>query len=227
MRHKLLQLLSAIFFIMLMIGAGPQQVLASFQAQEAEKAAERGRGQAKKAGEEARRTRGEAEREGRQRGVEARDSAKAEVEKVREDAEEAVDETGEEVKREGRQAQDAAEREARHAEEGARGNMRMERGKARSPEALLAQIETAKANEMERHVTRMTRIEEIRLLAEAESNQNALERVSALVEKEKTLHEKKMAGFTQMETRFHERMSRKQGKDAAKKTTGAEAGTEQ
>lgn len=225
MRHKLLQLLGAVFFIMLMIGAGPQQVLASYQAQEAEKAAERGRG--KKAGEEARRTRGEAEREGRRRGEEARDSANAEVEKIREDAEAAGDETGKEVKREGRQAQDAAEREARHAEEGARGNIRLERGKARSPEALIAQIQTAKANEMERHVTRMARIEEIRLLAETESNQNALERVSALVEKEKSLHEKKMAGFTQMETRFHERMNRKQGKDDAKKTTDHEVGTEQ
>ena len=84
------------------------------------------------------------------------------------------------------------------------------------------QEESAKAKEMERHASRMQRIEEIQGHASSDQNEEALERVNALIDKENKLHEKKMAKLAEMEKRY----LRKMEKQAANESAGAGEGNQ-
>ena len=113
---------------------------------------------------------------------------------------------GEREAREGRQS-DPAEREARQEGQELRDNDRGLRGRDRTPDELKAQLANAKEQEMLRHEGRMAQIEEVRAHAEQSANENALERIAKLVEKENALHEKKMDKLLRMEDKLAGRMS--------------------
>ena len=116
---------------------------------------------------------------------------------------------------------DEEEREERRATRESVENHRDIRGRDRTPEQLQTQIADAIEQELQRHQTRLGRIEEIRGMAEADGNQSALDRVAALVEKENSIHEKKMNKFKEMEARLAQRMDGKaeQGKKNSSEST--------
>lgn len=211
---SLYTLVVATLCMLTMAAINPQPVSAFIQ-ENAEETERRDRGAENRADQEARRA--NQEREGASRRATMppdsarkalRDSLRAERgnrpdDRVR--GERPDRERPERERREGPQV-DPEERAARQEQQGSRENMRTIRGTDRSPEELRVQLSEAKAQEMSRHESRMAQIEQIHVHAEQNANENAIERINRLVEKENALHEKKMNKLLQLENKLGRKM---------------------
>jgi hypothetical protein len=197
MRHSIINLIAATLMVAIFSPSLQNPVYA--QAQQAE------RGQAQRAEAQARRAQNDTTRA-------ARNQA--------ERAEATLQEAAGEMEEQADSALEQASGRMRRSEEN-RGAQRAERGQRRSPEQLMAQLESARMNEMERHESRIARIEEIRTHAEADANEHALTRLDALVEKELALHDEKIMRFNEMELRFQERLQKRGEKGVAEETEDA------
>ena len=191
----LLRIAAVCMLAMLPLSILPQAANAFQQEERVEKEERQDRGAEKRAGQESRRESGVRDGQSRREGERPdslsrtrRDSADADRGRARDG----------EVSEE--------DRAERRAGQGERENPRELRGRDRTPEQLRAELDRAREQEMNRHTGRMTRIEEIRQMAEADGNESAMTRVAALTEKENKLHEKKISKLDAMEARLAQRM---------------------